>query len=82
MMNPHTLKRMKTEALLTHLADREAHEAWVKKGSPDTAARAMQRVREILSSKSSVAFSDETEAHLRAQFAELVSAPLEVPVGM
>ncbi len=82
MMNPHTLKRMKTEALLTHLADREAHEAWVKKGSPDTAARAMQRVREILSSKSSVAFSDETEAHLRAQFAGLVSAPLEVPVGM
>ncbi len=82
MMNSHTLKRMKTEALLTRLADREARESWVKKGSPDTAARAMQRVREILSSESSVAFSAETEAQLRAHFTGLVSAPLEVPDGM
>ncbi len=82
MMNPHTLKRMKTEALLTRLADREAREAWEKKGSPDTAARARQRVREILSNESRVIFSEETEARLRVQFAGLVSAQLEVPVGM
>src|SRR4030066_2595702 len=42
MMNPHTLKRMKSEALLTRLADRESRDSWEKKGFPDTKARAMQ----------------------------------------
>ena len=48
MMSPHTAKRMKSEALLPRLADREAREIWEKKGSLDTHARAMQRVKEIL----------------------------------
>jgi trimethylamine--corrinoid protein Co-methyltransferase len=82
MMNPHTLKRMKTEALLTHLADREAREAWEKKGSPDTATRARQRVREILSKESHVVFPADIDAHLHAQFAGLVSAKLELPDGL
>ncbi len=82
MMNPHTLKRMKTEALLPRLADREAREAWEKKGSPDTATRAKHRVREILSQESAVIFSPEVEANLRAHFADLVPAQLEVPDGL
>ena len=48
MMSSHTTKRMKSEALLPRLADREAREVWEKKGSLDTHARAMQRVNEIL----------------------------------
>ncbi len=82
MMNPHTLKRMKTEALLPRLADRDAREAWEKKGSPDTASRARQRVREILTQGSTVLFSTETELRLRAQFTSLVPAQLEVPDGL
>ncbi len=41
MMNPHTVKRMKSEALLTKLADRDARTVWEKKGATDTHARAM-----------------------------------------
>src|SRR5512136_2463498 len=48
MMSPHTARRMKSEALLPKLAEREAREIWEKKGSPNTHARAMQRVNEIL----------------------------------
>jgi len=43
----HTVKRMKTTALLPKLSDRDARIS-EKKGSLDTHARAMLRVREIL----------------------------------
>lgn len=82
MMDPHTKKRMKSEALLTRLADREAREAWEKKGSLDTQARAMQRVREILARPSSAPFSAEVEARIRVQFKDLVPGKLELPQGM
>jgi trimethylamine--corrinoid protein Co-methyltransferase len=82
MMNPHTLKRMRTEALLTRLADREARQAWENNGSPDIAARAMQRMREILAKESNVIFPDELEAQLRAQFPGLISCRLEMPSGL
>src|SRR5512136_494288 len=48
MMSPHTARRMKSEALLPKLAEREARDIWEKKGAPNTHARAMQRVNEIL----------------------------------
>ena len=78
MMQPHTMKRMKTEALLTRLADRDSREAWEKRGAQDTHARAMQRVHEILAQESHAGFSAETEAHIRMQFKHLVSGELEV----
>ncbi len=82
MMHPHTLKRMKTEAFLTKLADRESRESWEKKGAPDTYARAMQRVKDILSHASEALFSPETEARIRAQFPDLVAGVLEMPQAM
>jgi trimethylamine---corrinoid protein Co-methyltransferase len=82
MMSPHTKKRMKTEALLTRLSDREAREAWEKKGSLDTHARAMQRVREILSHEGNALFPEEIEARIRLQFKELVPGKLEMPAGL
>jgi trimethylamine--corrinoid protein Co-methyltransferase len=82
MMNPHTKKRMKSEALLTRLADRETREAWEKKGAPDTHARAMQRVHEILAHESTAQFSEEIEVRIRTQFPELVPIKLELPMGM
>lgn len=81
MMNPHTAKRMKTEALLTRLADREARETWEKKGSPDTQARAMQRVQEILARPSAGGIPAEVENRLRSQFPNLVPGNLEIPRG-
>ncbi len=82
MMNPHTLKRMKSEALLTRLADRESRDSWEKKGFLDTKARAMQRVREILAHESKAPFTEETERRIRLQFPELVPGMLEYPPGL
>jgi trimethylamine:corrinoid methyltransferase-like protein len=82
MMNPHTIKRMKSEALLTRLADREARETWEKKGSLDTHARAMQRVRETLVHESTAQFTEDVEQRIRTQFPELVPGKLELPQGL
>jgi trimethylamine--corrinoid protein Co-methyltransferase len=82
MMNPHTLKRMKSEALLTQLSDRDPREAWEKKGGLDTHSRAMRRVHEILSRSSAVPFPEEIEARQRVQFNGLVRGKLEMPQGL
>jgi trimethylamine--corrinoid protein Co-methyltransferase len=81
MVNAHTVKRMKTAALLTKLSDREARTQWEKKGALDTHARAMRRVREILTRDNNAIFSPEVEARVRSQFAELVPGKLELPQG-
>src|SRR4030042_6674379 len=72
MMSPHTLKRMKNEALFTKLADRDSRDAWEKKGALDTHARAMQVVREILARESTTVFPEEVERRLRVQFQDLI----------
>jgi trimethylamine--corrinoid protein Co-methyltransferase len=82
MLSPHTKKRMKSEAFLTRISDREAREAWEKRGSLDTNARAMQRVREILTHESTASFSEEVEIRIRKQFKDLVPGKLEMPPGM
>jgi trimethylamine--corrinoid protein Co-methyltransferase len=81
MMSPHTAKRMKSEALLPRLADREAREVWEKKGALDTQARAMQRAREILARGGADLIPDEMDARLRARFKGLVPGKLEMPQG-
>jgi trimethylamine--corrinoid protein Co-methyltransferase len=72
MMSPHTARRMKSEALLTHLADREARETWEKKGSPDTQAKAMKRVMEILAQENGDLIPSEVQASVRLKFNDLV----------
>ena len=79
MMSPHTARRMKSEALLPRLADREAREIWEKKGSLDTHARAMQRVNEILAKASPDLISADVNMRIRAQFKDLVLGNLEIP---
>ena len=82
MLSPHTKKRMKTEAVLTRVSDREARETWEKRGSLDTHARAIQRVREILTHESTAKFDEEVERRIRIQFVDLVPGQLEMPPGM
>ena len=79
LMNPHTVKRMKTEALLTKIADRDQRNIWEKKGSPDAHAHAMQRVNEILAKSSSTIFPPEVEGRIRNVFPALVPGVLEMP---
>jgi trimethylamine--corrinoid protein Co-methyltransferase len=81
MTNKHTVKRMKTEALLPRIADRDTREGWEKKGALDAQAHAMQRAREILAKDCPSLISPEVDAQIRAEFPGLVSGELEVPAG-
>jgi trimethylamine--corrinoid protein Co-methyltransferase len=79
MMSPHTAKRMKTEAILTKLSDREARSIWEKKGASDTHTRAMKRANEIFAKASAATFPDEIESRIRAEFPNLLPGILEMP---
>ncbi|MEW6402269.1 MAG: trimethylamine methyltransferase family protein [Chloroflexota bacterium] len=75
----HTIKRMKTEAVMTKIADRDARTIWAKKGSTDTHTRAMKRVKEIMSTNTALLIPPEVDEKIRAEFAGLVSGSLELP---
>jgi trimethylamine---corrinoid protein Co-methyltransferase len=81
MVSPHTMKRMKSAALLPTLSDRLARAQWEGKGALDTHARAMQRAREILSRPNPALFPAEVEERIRAEFPGLVAGNLEMPHG-
>ncbi|MFT3893958.1 MAG: trimethylamine methyltransferase family protein [Anaerolineales bacterium] len=72
----HTSARMKTEIVLTKIADRDARIAWEKKGSLDTQAHAMKRVKEIMANNTAPLISPEVDAKLRAAFPGLVAGEL------
>jgi trimethylamine--corrinoid protein Co-methyltransferase len=82
IVEPHTIKRMKTAGLLTKLSDRDTRTQWEKKGAQDIHARAMARVREILAKPSSTLFFPEVEDRIRAHFTDLITAEMEVPEGL
>jgi trimethylamine--corrinoid protein Co-methyltransferase len=79
LMNPHTAKRMKTEALLTKISDRDQRNIWEKKGSLDTHQHAMQKANEILAKGSSVIFPPEVEERIRKVYPDLIPGVLEMP---
>ena len=54
---------------------------WQKNGSLDTQARAMLRVRDILSHDSAALFSPEVDARIRAEYTDLIPGKLEMPEG-
>jgi len=72
----HTISRMKTEAVMTKIADRDARVAWEKKGSMDIQARAMKKLKEIMASNTAPLISPEIDAQLRAAFPGLVAGEL------
>jgi trimethylamine--corrinoid protein Co-methyltransferase len=79
----HTLKRMRITALLPEIADRDTRDQWEAKGALDSRARAMQRVREILTRDNPAVFSPDVDARIRAEFEDLVTgdAAMEWPSG-
>jgi trimethylamine:corrinoid methyltransferase-like protein len=68
---------MKTEAVMTKLADRDTRTAWEKKGAMDIHTRAMNRVKEIMSVNTDSLISPELDAQLRAEFPGLVAGELK-----
>ena len=73
----HTISRMKTEAVMTKLADRDARTIWEKKGSTDIHTRAMKKVKEIMSNNTAPLISPELDEKLRAAFPNMVPGVLE-----
>ncbi|MEK6752083.1 MAG: trimethylamine methyltransferase family protein [Chloroflexota bacterium] len=72
----HTIGRMKTEAVMTKIADRNARTIWEKKGSTDIHARAMMKAKEIMTSNPQPLISDELDEKLRARFEGMVAGEL------
>src|SRR5258706_7216907 len=72
----HTISRMKTEAVMTKLADRDARTVWVKKGATDIQTRAMKRVKEIMLNNVTPLLSPEIDEKLRAEFSGMVAGDL------
>jgi len=77
IVDPHTIKRMKTEAILTKLADRDARIAWEKKGSMDIHARAMNRAKEIMLQNTTPLIPADVDEKLQTRFTGMVSGMLE-----
>jgi trimethylamine--corrinoid protein Co-methyltransferase len=73
----HTIKRMKTEAVMTKLADRDTRTSWEKKGAMDIHTRAMNRVKEIMTTNTAALISSELEEKLRAEFKGMVAGELK-----
>ncbi len=73
----HTVKRMKTEAVMTKLADRDTRTGWERKGALDIHARAMNKAKDVMSANTAPLISPELDVKLRAQFPGLVAGELK-----
>lgn len=77
IVHQHTIKRMKTEAILTKMADRDARTIWEKKGAMDIQARAMQRVKDTMEKNIDPLIPADVDEKLRAKFTGMVAGVLE-----
>jgi trimethylamine---corrinoid protein Co-methyltransferase len=82
MVHEHTVSHMRTISVTPKISDRDQREVWEARHSLDSQARAMRRVREILSKHNPVTFPDEVEQRIRARFEGLVSGEAVLPVGL
>ncbi len=73
MDHRHTLKRMRSTALLPEIADRDTRDTWDKKGAPDTQTRALRRAHDILTRDNPAVFAPDVDARIRAEFKDLVA---------
>jgi trimethylamine:corrinoid methyltransferase-like protein len=72
---------MRTTGFLPEIADREPRQGWLEKGGLDAQARAMLRVRDILTRDAPSLFSPEVDARLRQEFVGMVAATFAPPEG-
>jgi len=77
IVNPHTIKRMKTEAILTKIADRDARTIWEKKGAMDIQTRAMNRAKEVMTQNTDPLLPADIDEKLRLTFPGMVNGMLE-----
>jgi trimethylamine--corrinoid protein Co-methyltransferase len=63
----HTLKRMRSEAVLPEIADRQSRSQWAAAGAQDAHARGLEKACQILSGDNPAVFGPEVDAALRSQ---------------
>jgi len=71
--NAETLALMKSAALLPEVAERERREVWLQRGARDAHARALAAAKAALCAPNAGALPPETDARVRAAFADLVA---------
>ncbi len=64
----HTLKRMRTAAVLPEIADRRPRDQWAAAGSRDAHSLALAKANEILLRDNPAVFSPEVDAAIRGRF--------------
>lgn len=69
----HTMKNMRTMAVLPKVATREMRRRWEDQGKPDAQSRAMKEASKILSKPNKSRFTEEMDAKVRAHFPGLVA---------
>ena len=72
----HTIKRMKTEAVMTKIADRDARSIWEKRGATDAHTRAMNKAKDVMKTNITPLLASEVDAQLHAEFPGLVAGEL------
>jgi len=73
MDSMHTVKHMRTTAVLPKVATREMRESWRKAGSKDAGFRAMNEAMKILSRENPAVFSADVDEKIRTRFKGLVA---------
>ncbi|HEX7594643.1 MAG TPA: trimethylamine methyltransferase family protein [Anaerolineae bacterium] len=76
---PQTYALMKSTMLLTEIADRDPRNRWQKQGALDTQARALRKVREILTADHPALLSPDVDARIRAAFPDLPAGDCVAP---
>ena len=69
----HTMKHMRSTAVLPKIATREMRERWEANGRPDAHTRAMKAVRTILTRENPAVFSVDIDEKIHARFKGMVS---------
>jgi trimethylamine--corrinoid protein Co-methyltransferase len=77
----HTLERMRATMYLTDIADRDPRQQWSEAGASDAQARAIQRVKEILTRDNPAVFSPDVDSRLRGEFIGMVAGDSTPPEG-
>ncbi len=79
--HPRTLERMRSTGFLPEIADRNSRETWAEQGSSDAHARAMVRVREIITGDNPSLLAPEVDRRIRAEFPDMVAGDSRPPEG-
>jgi len=77
MDTEHTLKNMRSIAVLPKVATREMRRRWEDQGRPDAHSRAMKEVNKILIKPNKSRFTEELDAKVRGHFPGLVAGDVD-----